>query len=274
MIQKERERLMQLSLNEKINYSKRIIKETLLRFAREELFITWTGGKDSTTMLWHYRETCRELGNLLPGVVFIDEGYVFEQILEFVDRLKRNWNIELYIIKNRDVSEKAKKIGDLIRVEDLNELNRREIIKLGFTDDYFPFEPESYIGNHLMKTAILNAFINEKKVKGLATAIRWDEQEARVHENYFSLRNDPKHTRIHPMLHFSEKDIWKVIHKQKIPFCDLYCKGYRSLGAKSTTYKISDIPAWEQDLENTSERDGRNQKKEHIMDKLRSLGYM
>ena len=59
-----------------------------------------------------------------------------------------------------------------------------------------------------------------------------------------------------------------------MPFCELYKQGYRSLGAKSTTHKNSDIPAWEQDLENTTEREGRGQDKEEVMDKLRSLGYM
>jgi phosphoadenosine phosphosulfate reductase len=38
--------------------------------------------------------------------------------------------------------------------------------------------------------------------------------------------------------------------------------------------KNSDIPAWEQDLENTPERAGRGKDKEAIMEQLRSLGYM
>jgi phosphoadenosine phosphosulfate reductase len=38
--------------------------------------------------------------------------------------------------------------------------------------------------------------------------------------------------------------------------------------------KTSDIPAWEQDLENTPERAGRGQEKEEIMAQLRPLGYM
>jgi phosphoadenosine phosphosulfate reductase len=38
--------------------------------------------------------------------------------------------------------------------------------------------------------------------------------------------------------------------------------------------KMSDLPAWEQDLENTTERAGRGQEKEQIMKQLRNLGYM
>ena len=59
-----------------------------------------------------------------------------------------------------------------------------------------------------------------------------------------------------------------------IPYCTLYKQGYRSLGAATTSLKSSDIPAWEQDLENTVERAGRRQDKEEAMDRLRKLGYM
>ncbi len=41
-----------------------------------------------------------------------------------------------------------------------------------------------------------------------------------------------------------------------------------------TTIKPEDKPAWEQDLESTTERVGRRQDKEQIMKRLRDLGYM
>ncbi|RLG57768.1 MAG: nodulation protein, partial [Candidatus Hydrothermarchaeota archaeon] len=45
-------------------------------------------------------------------------------------------------------------------------------------------------------------------------------------------------------------------------------------GAKSSTTKLADKPAWEQDLEKIPERAGRRQDKEGIMRRLRELGYM
>ena len=165
-------------------------------------------------------------------------------------------------------------MGDIIRVADLNLRNRKEIEKIGFTDESFVFEPESFVGNHLMKTVSMNLFLEKNGIKAISTAIRWDEQEARISESYFSTRTNPDHTRVHPILHFEERDIWNTIHHNNIPFCSLYYQGYRSLGAKGSTTRISDIPAWEQDLENTVERVGRGQDKEKIMGQLRSLGYM
>jgi len=75
-------------------------------------------------------------------------------------------------------------------------------------------------------------------------------------------------------LHFTERDIWDTTLHYSIPFCSLYKEGYRSLGVKTTSLKGADIPAWEQDLENTTERGGRRQDKEKAMQRLRKLGYM
>jgi phosphoadenosine phosphosulfate reductase len=266
--------LVTSSLDDKIERSKTIIKESLSRFLHDEFYVAWTGGKDSTTMLWLFLEACKECGSIMPGAMFIDEGSVFDEIWEFVERIKNEWRIDIKIAKNSDVSDKAKHIGDLIRVAELNERNRKEIERLGYTEEHFPFEPESFVGNHLMKTVAMNVFLEERSVKALATAIRWDEQEARIKEEFFSYREEPEHTRVQPILHLKERDIWTIIQTYNLPFCPLYYQGYRSLGAKGSTTRMSDIPAWEQDLENTPERSGRGQEKEAIMNQLRSLGYM
>jgi len=271
---KEREALMAMNLEEKVSQSKKVIKEAIEKFGSEKLAIAWTGGKDSTTMTWLFREACKELSVPMPKIMFIDEGYVFEEIWDIVNKLKKEWDLNVVISKNTDVSDKAKNIGDMIKVSSLNERNRSEIAKLGFDGEEFPFEPESFVGNHLMKTVAMNVFLEEHGILALATAIRWDEQTARIAETYFSPRSNPPHTRIQPILHFKERDIWNCIFAHKIPFCVLYNEGYRSLGAKGSTIKLSDIPAWEQDLESTPERAGRGQNKEEVMDKLRDLGYM
>lgn len=270
----EIELLMNLKLDEKIEQSKKIIKDALAEFSRDAFYIAWTGGKDSTTMLWLFREACREIRHPLPRAMFIDEGHVFEEILELVDLVKLKWDVDVEVVKNSDVSNRVRQAGEMIRVSDLNERNQSEIRRLGYSEDVFPFEPESYVGNHLMKTVAMNMFIEGNGVQALATAIRWDEQEARIQEGYLSPRSSPDHIRVHPMLHFRERDIWNAIHKNKIPFCSLYYHGYRSLGAKGSTTKTSDIPAWEQDLDSTPERAGRGQDKEKIMEQLRDLGYM
>ncbi|MHA2220024.1 MAG: phosphoadenosine phosphosulfate reductase family protein, partial [Candidatus Hodarchaeales archaeon] len=61
MTEEERDKLMSMGLEEKIDQSKKIIKEALEKFDTERLAIAWTGGKDSTTMTWLFREACKDL---------------------------------------------------------------------------------------------------------------------------------------------------------------------------------------------------------------------
>jgi phosphoadenosine phosphosulfate reductase len=258
----------------KISASRKIIQQCISEFDIANIAVAITGGKDSTLSLWLVKGVCKTLKLPLPKCMFIDEGDAFDEIYEFVNNLQQSWRLDVVWMSNRDVTEKAQFLGDGIMVSSLNQRNREELEKIGFSRESFLFEPESYEGNHLLKTVPMKAFIEDNQIQALITAIRWDEQEARRSEQYFSIRENPPHTRVHPILHFSERDVWQAIHRHNIPFCKLYREGFRSLGTKSSTVKMSEIPAWEQDLENTPERGGRAHEKEKIMDKLRDLGYM
>ena len=266
--------LMQLSLDKKIEKSYQVIGEAYERFPIAQMSLAWTGGKDSTLLLWLVRRYIMKYDLPLPKIMFIDEGHVFEEIKEFVAKVADEWNLEVNEAKNGDVLSQVQNIGDLVYVNKLNKRNQKELEKLGFDEESFPFEPESYVGNHLMKTVAMNQWLEENNILALMTGIRWDEQEARADETYFSPRHDPDHVRVHPLLHFKEQGVWKAIHANDIPYAKLYEEGYRSLGAANTTTKVADAPAWEQDLEATEERAGRRQDKEGIMKRLRALGYM
>ena len=265
----------------KIQDAHKIINQAFDTFKSEQLAITWTGGKDSTLTLWLIRQVCEDRGVALPGCMIIDEGDPFREIETFVDQYKSEWGIDLEVCRNDDVIEAAGgKLGAFVKVDSLNARNRAEIKRIGYEEDEFPFEAESFVGNHLMKTVMFNQFIEDNNIKGIFQGIRWDEHPARVNDKYFMKKEtdgelNPEHTRICPILHFTERDVWDTTLTHKIPFNGLYKKGYRSLGAASTSkIAMEDVPAWNQDLENTGERDGRRQDKEEAMEKLRQLGYM
>ena len=267
------------NLERKIADSKGVIKEAFGRFAGDRMAVAWTGGKDSTLVLWLMRQVCSEEGCALPRCFCIDEGDMFDEVREFLDRIGREWDVTLDIIHNHDVSKAAGNVlGASVRVADLNERNRREIVRLGYEEEEFDYEPESFVGNHLMKTVTLNTYLEERNLEAFCEGIRWDEQESRAGEKYFSPRPatgfSPEHMRVLPILHFLEREVWETHFAFDIPVCSLYQQGFRSLGARVTTTKHSDVPAWEQDLENTYERGGRRQDKEHLMKRLRDLGYM
>ncbi len=259
--------------------SKGIVTQAFDRFKREELGITWTGGKDSGLTLWIVRKVCLDQNVDLPKTMIIGEGDEFKEIEEFVERIRKEWNVPLEVCRNEDVLRAANyTLKAPVKVKDLKERNRAELKRIGFDGEEFPFEAESYAGNHLMKTVVFNEFLERNKIKGIFQGLRWDEHPARFNDDYFEHIEGghlvPEHTRIRPILHFTEKDIWDTYAAFKIPYCPLYEQGYRSLGAKTTSLKTSEIAAWEQDLENTEERGGRRRDKEKAMERLRKLGYM
>jgi phosphoadenosine phosphosulfate reductase len=263
-----------------VEKSKEIIRKAFKEFAVDDLAITWTGGKDSTLTLWIIRQVCLEDGIKIPKVMTINEFDVFQEIHDFMEKYAKEWNLDLEWCRNDDVIKAARgKLNAIVKVKDLNERNQAELKRINFKEETFPFEAESYTGNHLMKTVMFNIYIERHNVKGIFQGLRRDEQPARVQDEYFEKKEAAylisEHVRIKPILHFTERALWDTYQVYKIPYCTLYEQGYRSLGAK-TTSAIAEpgVPAWNQDLEHTTERAGRRQDKEQMMDRLRKLGYM
>jgi len=278
----KQESLSQERVRELENYihiSKNIIREAYRQFDPKDIRLVWSGHKDSTLTLWIWKETCREYGFTLPKAVTLDEGDPFQEVEDFLARISREWKIDLEVAKNEDVLKACNyTLNADVEVKSLNKRNQEELARIGFEGlERFPFEAESFIGN-LMKSVALNTYLEENNVKIIVQGLRWDEQPVRSDDPYFEEVEaqplQPAQVRIRPILHISERSLWDIYHHYKLPHVSLYAEGYRSLGVKTTTKKMSDLPAWEQDLENTAERAGRRQDKEAAMARLWALGYM
>lgn len=219
------------TLEQKVNLSKGVISEALARF-NDKVAIAWTGGKDSTTVLNLLREVT---GGVVPiPVLFIDTGVHFPEIYHFRDYLAHAWGLQLYIESNEAVLKIIKVAAD--RLECCQKL----------------------------KVEVLKTSIQKYGWEALITGMRWDEQPDRSGEDYFSPRKSPDHQRVHPILHFTELDIWQYIKERGIPYCNLYRQGYRSLDCKPCTGLVE---------AGAHERSGRALEKEAIMKRLRSMGY-
>ena len=159
------------------------------------------------------------------------------------------------------------------------------------------------------KTIGLKNVLEEFKFKGIIAGIRRDERATRAKERVFSPRAESgawnfkdqppefwdhfksdlpegAHMRIHPLLSWTELDIWRYIAREQIPIVDLYYskngKRYRSLGDQDITAPIesnaSSISEIIVELSNTrtSERAGRamDHEREDAFERLRAQGYM
>jgi phosphoadenosine phosphosulfate reductase len=219
------------NLADKISKSKEVLHEALERFSGK-IALAWTGGKDSTTTLHLLRSVCD--GQVPIPVLNIDTSVKFKEIYQFRDRLAREWNLNLIIARN-DEALKTIKIAE-----------NKEGCCLR------------------LKAEMIGGSVSRYGWQALITGMRWDEQPDRLKEEYFSPREKPVHMRVHPILHFSEMDIWQYIKTYNLPYCDLYHRGYRSLGCE---------PCTQLGVPGGQERAGRDQSKEEIMERLRSLGY-
>ena len=244
--------------------------------------------------------------------MFIDHYQHFDEIHDFVDRWADRWDLDVIYARNEDVGSYVDthglNPGDEIPVAELSEHNQHHIRDLlEYEEETFPFLLDTYVGNHLLKTVALNETLEARDVDGVISGVRWDEQEARAEETFFSPRHDPDiyppHDRVQPILQFDERAVWDTfwnfvvpdsveaypdegyvptgaddlptgVDIDDIPVSPKYFAGFRSLGSEVSTEKTTADPAWLQDVENTVEREGRAQDKEDLMERLRDLGYM
>ena len=253
-----------------------IVREAYARF--KNIGLLWSIGKDSTSLVWIIRKAF--FGKIPFPVIHIDTGFKFKEIYEFRDRYAKKWGLDLIISRN----EKAFKEGMLP-------------------------EKGKFECCNALKTEALKITLKEHNLKALLLAIRRDEHGIRAKERYFSPRGfdfkwnyqsqppelwdlykskieDEQHFRVHPMLHWTELDIWRYVQKEGVSVVGLYSakkgKRYRSIGCERCCAPVksraSSVKKIIRELEttNVAERSGRSQDKEnsYTMQKLRSLGYM
>ncbi len=273
--------------------------------------VMWTGGKDSTLVLYIVSEVVEEFGFEMPPAIFIDHYQHFEETHTFIERWADRFDVSLRYARNEDVGayveEHGLSPGDDIPIDALNAHNRHHVRELlEYEDESFPFLLDTYVGNHLLKTVALNDALESEGIDAVFSGVRWDEQEARADETFFSPRHNPDvyppHDRVHPILQFDEAAVWEAFWEvvvpdtvsgypegyvptgiddlpegvtlEDIPVSPKYFSGYRSLGSEVSTERSDDVPAWNQELSTTTERAGRAQDKEELMQRLRDLGYM
>ena len=258
------------------NQSIYVIREGYSQFRKVGML--WSIGKDSTTLLWLVRKAF--FGKIPFPVVHLDTGYKFKEIYQFRDEYAEKWNLNLKVYKN----EKA--------------------IARGVSPETGKLECCTELKTNALKDAI-----ESFGFKALFLGIRRDEHGIRAKERVFSPRDDnfqwnyksqppelwdqyktkkaeDEHIRIHPLLGWTELDIWEYIRRENIPITDLYFakqgKRYRSIGCETCCNPVDsnadtiDLIIEELKTTDVTERSGRAQDKEsaYMMQKLRSLGYM
>ena len=259
------------------NQSIYIMREAFNKF--ENLAMLWSIGKDSTVLLWLARKAF--FGHVPFPLLHVDTSYKIPAMIEYRDRLAREWHLNLVVGQNKEALA-AGMNHTLGRVTCCTAL----------------------------KTNGLKQLLEQKGYTGVILGVRADEEGTRAKERYFSprdkhgdwdFRDQPPelwdqfkttfppgtHIRIHPLLHWTEVNIWEYIERENIPVIPLYFANgqgerYRSLGCAPCTFPIKSSARTVREIieelrtTKTTERSGRAQDKESedAFEKLRRDGYM
>jgi sulfate adenylyltransferase subunit 2 len=251
-----------------------VLREAYARVKR--LGLLWSIGKDSSVLVWLCKKAF--LGRVPFPAIHLDTGLEFPETYAFRDHYAREWQLDL--------------IADACP-------------PIEAVDPSLP--PASRLAAR--KTLGLQQAVDRYSFGGLVAGIRRDEQATRAKERVFSprakdgqwnFRDQPPefwglfqaeypagtHVRIHPLLNWTEVDIWRYIARESIPVVPLYFahdgKRYRSLGEIGITHPIAsdaaDIDSIIAELEatRTPERAGRvmDHDSEDAFERLRVGGYL
>jgi sulfate adenylyltransferase subunit 2 len=83
------------------NQSIYIMREAFNKF--EKLGMLWSIGKDSTVLLWLARKAF--LGHVPFPLVHVDTTYKIPSMIEYRDKVVRDWNLSLIVGKNASLAE-------------------------------------------------------------------------------------------------------------------------------------------------------------------------
>ena len=280
-----------------------IIREAYSQF--KSLCMLWSIGKDSTVLLCLARKAF--YGHVPFPLVHIDTHYKIPEMIEYRDMLARKWHLDMVYGENAEALRNKATFpdGNATRIECCKAL-KTEALAHTLAGTW-----PRYRMNH--ETGLYEVDKNTEPYTGVIVGVRADEEGSRSKERYFSPRdrnNDwdigdqpPEfwgqyktdfrpgtHIRVHPLLDWTELDVWEYIRRENVPVVSLYFdhgqgKRYRSLGcwpctkpvdstAKNLDEIIEELKTGK--FANIAERSGREQDKEDGggLEELRKGGYM
>lgn len=273
--------------------------------AFDNLCMLWSIGKDSTVLLWLARKAF--FGHVPFPLIHIDTSYKIPEMIDYRDKLAREYGLYMIYGENREALEARRTFPD-------GAVSRVECCRLLKTEALTHTLSGKWPRYRLnLETGAYEVDKNRQAFTGVIVGARSDEEGSRSKERYFSPRdknNDwdlddqpPEfwnqfktdfapgtHVRIHPLLDWTELNIWEYIERENIPTVSLYYnqgdgKRYRSLGCAPCTGPIESESRNVREiieelktgaLSNIAERSGRAQDKEDGggLETLRRNGYM
>jgi sulfate adenylyltransferase subunit 2 len=233
-----------------------ILREAYASF--KHLCMLWSIGKDSTVLLWLTRKAF--FGHVPFPLVHIDTSFKIPEMIAYRDRLAAEWRLPLIYGQN-EAALRAKGTFPDGAVDRLTCCGALKTAALKATLDGTGPRYRFNISTHAYEREA-----RPEPFTGVIVGARSDEEGSRSKERYFSPRSEhhtwdvaeqpPEfwnqfktefapgtHVRIHPLLDWTELNIWEYIGREKVPVVPLYFdqgtgRRYRSLGCAPCTAPV------------------------------------
>jgi sulfate adenylyltransferase subunit 2 len=271
----------------------------------KQLGMLWSIGKDSTVLLWLARKAF--FGHVPFPLIHIDTSFKIPEMIAYRDRLAAEWRLQLLYGENRAAIDARTTFPDGA----VDRLTCCGLLKTEALRKTLSGEWPRYRFDLATRTYQIDA--NREPFTGIIAGVRADEEGSRSKERYFSARSQDNawnvadqppefwnqfktdfapgtHVRIHPLLDWTELNIWEYIDREQIPTVSLYYnqgdgRRYRSLGCWPCTQPVVSDARTPRDIieelrtgrfAHIAERSGRAQDAEDGggLETLRRDGYM
>jgi sulfate adenylyltransferase subunit 2 len=280
-----------------------ILREAYREF--KSLCMLWSIGKDSTVLLWLARKAF--FGHAPFPLLHIDTAFKVPAMIEYRDRIAREWGLNLLVGQNRVALDARETFPDgaCDRIACCRSL-KSEALKHTLAGDWPRWRLDRATGR-------FEEDRDRQPFAGAIVGVRADEEGSRSKERYFSPRDKASdwdvddqppelwgyyktdfapgtHIRVHPLLDWTELNIWEYVERERIPMIPLYFDQgdgtrYRSLGCWPCTKPVVSAAKNVREIleelrsgrfANVAERSGRDQDKEDGggLETLRREGYM
>ena len=203
-------------LAEKMRESLCIIEE-ILNLYPNEFSTSFNGGKDSMVVFQLVRAALVHRQEYDPHKLALFDidlgpGSEFPEMLKFVSDLICNNEATLLVYNARGINT--------------------EYNGLKYTS---PLNSENMRGVELMKE-LLKAVIHESSSKAIFMGVRKSDPQGKYLGLVTPSTQDwPQMFRVCPILNWSFVDVWDFLLRFNVPFCELYLRGYTSLGSPDKT---------------------------------------
>ncbi len=249
----------------------------------------WSFGKDSTVMIWLAKKAF--FGQVSFPLIHCDTELEMDEVYAYRDRYAAEWNLDFISHLCPPYEQTDASLPHAARVASRKTLGLRELIEQRGFDAIIAGIRRDEEG-----TRAKERIFSPRGIEG-----HWNvkDQPPEFWDQYTTDFPPGTHLRIHPLLHWTEIDIWRYIEREKIPVVPLYFAReygafegrdfanqrmrFRSLGERGITWPVaSDADTIKKiiaELETTRvpERSGRPMgadEDESSFERLREAGYM